>query len=99
MSGSRTSVLTFGVVEGLSEVVADAHLIENDIVVRTESIDPDYEWTIANPIRISGEVCKPAIDPPAYGEHTEELLLAHGFSAEEINRLIEGEVVFAGESN
>jgi formyl-CoA transferase len=89
--------LTYGVVNGLTEVVRDAHLIENDIVIKTESEDPDFEWTIANPIKISGEEVKPAIDPPDYGEHTRRLLREHGFSKQDVETLIKEKVAFVGE--
>ena len=90
--------LTFGVIDGLTDVVQDAHLIENGVVIKTESDDPEFEWTIANPIRISGEACKPAIDPPLYGEHSRKILLDHGFTEKDIESLIQNKVVFAGES-
>ena len=90
--------LTFGVIDGLTDVVQDAHLIENGVVIKTESDDPEFEWTIANPIRISGEACKPAIDPPLYGEHSRKILLDHGFTQKDIESLIQDKVVFAGET-
>ena len=90
--------LTFGVIDGLTDVVQDAHLIENGVVIKTESDYPEFEWTIANPIKISGEACKPAIDPPLYGEHSRKILLDHGFTEKEIESLIRNKVDFAGES-
>ena len=69
----------------------------NDIVIKTESEDPDFEWTIANPIKISGEKVKPAIDPPRYGEHTRRLLREHGFSKQDVETLIKEKVAFVGE--
>ncbi len=89
--------LTYGVVEGLSEVVTDAHLIENGVVIPTQSEDPRFGWTIANPIKISGEACRPVADPPAYGQDTRQLLVEHGFSAEDVERLLQEQVVFAAE--
>ena len=90
--------LTFGVIDGLTDVVQDAHLIENGVVIKTESDDPEFEWTIANPIRISGEACKPAVDPPLYGEHSRKILLDHGFTQKDIESLIQDKVVFAEET-
>lgn len=90
--------LTYGVVESLTEVVNDAHLIENEIVIKTESDDPLFQWTIANPIKISSEPRRPAIDPPDYGEHTRLILAEHGFSEDDINRLVDDKIVFASES-
>ena len=90
--------LTFGVVETLTDVTRDAHLIENGVLVPTASDDPAFAWTIANPIRLSGESCRPASDPPAYGEDTREVLAAHGFAADEIATLLAEEAVFAADS-
>jgi len=89
--------LTFGVVEGLTDVVQDAHLIENGVVTRTASDHPDFQWTIANPIRVSGAPTREAGDPPALGEHTREILLDHGFSEADIEALLRDGVAFAGE--
>lgn len=89
--------LTFGVVEGLTEVVNDAHLIENQVVVQTESDDPRFQWTIANPIRISGEDTKAAIDPPNYGADTQAILAEHGFTSDQVQRLLTDRIVFAAE--
>ena len=86
--------LTFGVVEGLTDVIHDVHLVENGVLVKTESSDPAFEWTIANPIKISGEVSKSVGDPPGYGEHTRQILTAHGFSEDEIATLIDVGAVF-----
>lgn len=90
--------LTFGVIERLSDVVKDAHLVENGVLVKTRSEDPDFEWTIANPIRMSGETCKPAIDPPGLGEHSVSVLRNHGFNDHEIAKLLDGKIVFAAEA-
>ena len=90
--------LTYGVVEGLTEVVQDAHLVENGVVAKTQSADPAFEWTIANPIRINDERCRPAVDPPAFGEDTEAILEEHGFSADEIRRLLDERIVFSADT-
>ena len=77
--------------------MTDAHLIENGVIIQTESDDPRFGWTIANPIKISGESCRPVADPPAYGQDTRQLLAEHGFSAEDVERLLQEQVVFAAE--
>ena len=91
--------LTFGVVEGLKDVIQDAHLVENGVLVRTESEDPNFEWTLANPIKMSDESCRSVSDPPRYGEHTREVLSAHGFSDGEISNLIQDQAVFADQGS
>ena len=87
--------LTYGVVESLSEVVRDAHLIENEIVVRTGSENPLFGWTINNPIRISGEARRVANDPPEYGQDTRTILEEHGFTNADIEQLLSDQIVFA----
>ncbi len=85
--------LTYGVVEGLTEVAEDAHLIENEVIVKTTSEDPDFEWTVASPIKLSDQSSRPISDPPAFGEHTRLILARHGYSREEIDELLAQEVV------
>ena len=87
--------LTYGVIQGLTDVVQDAQLIENGLVVPTQSVDPDFQWTLANPIKISGETPLPINDPPECGEHTESLLLAAGYSEDEVASLLKAKVVFS----
>ena len=89
--------LTYGVVESLSEVVRDAHLIENEIVVRTGSENPLFGWTINNPIRISGEARRVANDPPEYGQDTRTILEEHGFTSADIEQLLTDQIVFAAQ--
>ena len=89
--------LTYGVVESLSEVVRDAHLIENEIVVRTGSENPLFGWTINNPIRISGEARRVANDPPEYGQDTRTILEEHGFTSADIEQLLIDQIVFAAQ--
>jgi formyl-CoA transferase len=85
--------LTYGVVEKISEVINDAHLIENEIIIKTDSDNPDYQWTVANPIQIRGEKQKSPGDAPAIGEHTREILLESGYSEESINQLLADKVI------
>lgn len=85
--------LTYGVVEKISDVVNDAHLIENEIIIKTGSDNPDYQWTVANPIQIHGEPQKPPSDAPAIGEHTREILQESGYSEEAIDQLLSDKVI------
>ncbi len=85
--------LTYGVVERLSEVVQDAHLIENDVIVRTSSENPDFQWTIANPITIGGEAKKVPGDPPSIGQHSREILTEAGYSEDAIAQLLANGVI------
>lgn len=78
---------TFSVVETVEEVLEDAHLIENEAIVRVESENPDYQWTIASPIEVGGFKKKPPKDAPEIGEHTEDILRESGFSDAEISAM------------
>ena len=80
--------------EDLTSVVEDAHLIENGIIVPTESEDPSFKWTVANPIKVSGEMTRPVSDPPEKGQHTRRILEGLGFSAQEIDSFYSDGTVF-----
>ncbi|MFT7546934.1 MAG: crotonobetainyl-CoA:carnitine CoA-transferase CaiB-like acyl-CoA transferase, partial [Candidatus Azotimanducaceae bacterium] len=54
--------VTYSVVEKLADVIEDAQLIENDILVRTNSDNPDYQWTVSSPIEVGGIVKSPIVD-------------------------------------
>ncbi|MDG1306351.1 MAG: CoA transferase, partial [Pseudomonadales bacterium] len=84
---------TFSVVETISDVLEDAHLIENEAIVKVESDNPDYQWTIGNPIEVGGFRKKPPKDGPEIGEHTRDILAEGGFSEEEISNLEQAGVV------
>jgi formyl-CoA transferase len=84
---------TFSVVETIAEVLEDAHLIENEAIVRVESENPDYQWTIANPIEVGGFKKKPPKDAPEIGEHTQDILRESGFSDAEILAMEQSGVV------
>jgi formyl-CoA transferase len=90
--------LTYGLIERISEVVEDAHLIENKVIIKTNSDNPDYQWTVANPILIRGEDQRPPSDAPEIGEHSREILAESGHSEEEIEKLLASGVVLAAKS-
>lgn len=87
--------LTYAAIEKISDVVQDAHLIENEIIIKTNSDNPDYQWTVANPIQIRGEEQRPPTDPPEIGEHSREILIEAGYSENDIEKLLESGVVTA----
>ena len=77
----------------------EAHLIENEVLVATNSDDPNFAWTIGNPIKIRGEKRKLANDPPAFGEHTIEILKDLGFNEAQIDTLVQDKIVFTSDSS
>jgi crotonobetainyl-CoA:carnitine CoA-transferase CaiB-like acyl-CoA transferase len=74
-------------------VVRDAQLIENEIIVRTDSSDPDYEWTVANPIQLGRQKKRVPRDPPKLGEHTLAILRELGHTESEIEEWLNDGVV------
>lgn len=80
--------VTYSVVEKLADVIEDAQLIENDILVRTNSDNPDYQWTVSSPIEVGGIAKSPIVDAPEIGEHSREILEEAGFSAADIDKLL-----------
>ncbi|MFP6806452.1 MAG: CoA transferase [Pseudomonadales bacterium] len=86
--------LTYEIIERISDVVQDAHLIENKVIIKTDSDDPDYQWTVSNPIQIRGEQQKVPKEGPSLGQHSREILLEIAYSEQEIDGLIaDGDVV------
>jgi crotonobetainyl-CoA:carnitine CoA-transferase CaiB-like acyl-CoA transferase len=91
--------LTYAAIEKISDVIQDAHLIENEIVIRTDSDNPDYQWTIANPIRIHGEDQRPPTDAPDIGEHSREILAEAGYAESDVEKLLESGIVTTPDSS
>ena len=75
-------------VRTVDEVVEDDQARCNDFFARVEQ--PSGPWeTLASPIRLSRSPARPQGPAPELGQHTEEVLLALGYSWEEIIRLKE----------
>jgi crotonobetainyl-CoA:carnitine CoA-transferase CaiB-like acyl-CoA transferase len=85
--------LSYSVIEKISEVVQSAQLIENEVIIETHSEDPDFQWTVANPIKLSSSTHRPVGDPPKLGEHTYAILKDLGLSEARIDELIASKVV------
>ncbi|MFT5805456.1 MAG: CoA:oxalate CoA-transferase, partial [Candidatus Paceibacteria bacterium] len=80
--------VTFSVLEKNSDVIHDAHLIENEVIIKTASDHPDYQWTVASPINIAGQVKKVPTDAPAIGAHSRDILDELGYTTTQIDELI-----------
>jgi len=81
--------VTFSVLEKNSEVVVDAQLIENEVIIKTDSTDPDYQWTVASPINVNGRAKRVPTEAPGIGAHSHEVLIEFGYSKAEIEQLLQ----------
>jgi crotonobetainyl-CoA:carnitine CoA-transferase CaiB-like acyl-CoA transferase len=73
-------------VERIRDVVRDAQLIENEVIVETTSEDPDFQWTVASPFKLDRQRKRPISDPPRLGEHTVAILKELGHSDAQIDQ-------------
>lgn len=82
----EAEALSFALVERIRDVVRDAQLIENEVIVETTSEDPDFQWTVASPFKLDRQTKRPIADPPRLGEHTVAILKELGHSDEQIDQ-------------
>src|SRR6201990_2074574 len=74
----------FGPVREPQEVVNDAQLRANDIIVPLEGAGEKLTSTISSPIQVHGVTKVPARRAPGIGEHNDEVLKELGFTSDEI---------------
>src|SRR6201990_3331064 len=79
--------VTFGAVRGPQEVVNDAQLRANDIIVPLDGAGGKLTSTISSPLQVHGVAKVPAKRAPKIGEHNDEVLRQLGFSTAEIDGL------------
>jgi formyl-CoA transferase len=84
---------TYSVVEKLKDVITDAQLIENEVIIPTFDDDPDYQWTINSPIEMVGQQKVPVKRAPEVGQHSAEILTEAGFTEAEIAALLQAGVI------
>jgi len=85
-----TPDLVIGVVATMDDIAADRQMRENDVLV---PFDGQSSLTINNPMWIAGaERVKPR-PAPSVGEHSDDVLRAHGYADADIARLRESGVV------
>ena len=76
----------YGLVRDYESIANDAAMFDNGYLRRVEH--PDGPRTvIGTPIRLSATPLAPAAVAPELGQHTEEVLLEHGFSWDDIESL------------
>jgi formyl-CoA transferase len=81
--------IAYGVVQNLEDVVNDEQLKANDIIIPTNSDDPDYQWTVGSPLQIAGQGKKPPSLAPDVGQHSRQILTELGYSGEQIEAMID----------
>jgi crotonobetainyl-CoA:carnitine CoA-transferase CaiB-like acyl-CoA transferase len=79
--------ITFGDVQGPSDIVKDPQLQANDIDVPLEAAGGKLTSTISSPMQVHGVAKVPAKRAPELGEHSDEILKQLGFSAKDIDGL------------
>lgn len=82
--------LTYGVVQTLEECAHDPQLPANQIVVPIEDGSSEPHLTLNSPVHLDQEQKVPPRPAPDLGEHTEEVLIELGFSADDIESLRTG---------
>jgi crotonobetainyl-CoA:carnitine CoA-transferase CaiB-like acyl-CoA transferase len=75
------------------EVIADPQVIENDIIVPFDHPEFGQIKVVANPVKLSQTPATLRTPAPEFGEHTEEVLLALGYSWDDINQFREAGVI------
>ena len=76
-----------GPINRLSQVFADPHVVARGVVREMAHASGETVKVIANPVRLSDTPPRYEAAPPLLGQHTEEVLGALGYSAEEIAAL------------
>ncbi|MFX3657922.1 MAG: CoA transferase [bacterium] len=85
--------LTYGFAASNRELMADAQLIDNGMLVPTAETDGDYTRTVANPIHLAGEPVRTPRRAPTIGEHSIDVLRDLGASQAEIDAWLAAGVV------
>jgi formyl-CoA transferase len=74
-------------------MLADPHTKARGIVLDYDHPALGPMKTVAQPVLFNGQSRSVVTAPPLHGQHTRQILLAAGFSTEEIQAMIEAAVV------
>ena len=85
--------IPYGLVQNLADVVNDAQLKANDILIPTESDNPDYQWTVNSPITLQGHSKRAPTEARDTGADSREILASLGYTEGAIQGLIDVGVV------
>ena len=78
---------------GLLRLERDPQVVENGYIVEMEHPEAGKVKMLAPPVAFSDTPTRPLTPAPQFGQNTEELLLEHGYSWEEIATFREGRVI------
>lgn len=87
--------LPYSMVATLADVIGDPQLIDNNVLVATESTEPGYDRTLATPFSVGDERQRTPSRAPAIGAHTRSVLAELGFDEADVARLIADGIVGA----
>mgnify|MGYP001310879693 CR=1 FL=1 len=90
--------LPAGPVYDIKQMHEDPQVLAREMVVEVEHTKLGPVKTLGLPIKFSDTPGGPRRGAPLLGEHTHEILREHGFSAQEIEALIEAGAVLAAEA-
>ena len=85
--------IPYGLVQNLDDVVNDEQLKANDILIPTESDNPDYQWTVNSPITLQGHSKRAPTEARDTGADSREILASLGYTEGAIQGLIDVGVV------
>jgi crotonobetainyl-CoA:carnitine CoA-transferase CaiB-like acyl-CoA transferase len=85
--------LIWAPVNTIAEVIADPQVVANEYLVEMEHPSGDKIKIVAFPVQLSKTPAKIKSATPSLGQHTEEILLALGYTKEKIQELREAGVV------
>lgn len=85
--------IPFGYDQNYLEVIADPQARANDFFVPIEHPTYGHMEVIANPINLSGTPTTVSMPAPEFGQHTEEVLLEHGYTWDDISQFKEQGVI------
>ena len=79
--------VSYGVISTLRDIPEDRQMRESGALAAIDDPEAGAEYVVSSPLWLDGAPRARPSRPPALGEHSEEILREHGFSAEEIEAL------------
>lgn len=89
--------LPAGPVMDINQMHADPHAIAREMIVDVPHKTLGSAKALGMPVKFSGTKVKTDQGAPVYGQHTREVLAEYGFSADEIQSMIDSGAVLADE--